>query len=241
MEPTRATILLIEDDVVILDFLADNLTADGFDVFQASTAKDAGRLLASHFPDLAILDIGLPDGDGLELLRTVRGADRLLSHVDPDLPVVVLSGRGSEVERLRGFARGCDDYVVKPFSYQELLARIGAVLRRGERRSGPAVRIRVGPLEIDAVARQAWIDGEPLLLANKEFALLVALASEPRRVFTREELLRGVWGYKASGATTRTLDSHASRLRRKLGAGGASFVVNVWGVGYRLVDPEPVA
>ncbi|MGO9903788.1 MAG: response regulator transcription factor [Solirubrobacteraceae bacterium] len=238
MDCTRATILLIEDDDPTRTFLADNLTADGYEIIEATTAKDAERLMATKFPDLVVLDTGLPDRDGLDLLSTVRNSDRLVSRVDPDLPVILLSGRGSEVERLRGFARGCDDYVTKPFSYSELHARIGALLRRGERRAG-AARIRVGPLEIDALARQAWIDGAPLVLSNKEFGLLRALASEPGRVFTREELLRGVWGYKAMGKT-RTLDSHASRLRRKLAAGGAAFVINVWGVGYCLYRDEVV-
>ena len=146
----------------------------------------------------------------------------------------MLSGRASELERLRGFGRGADDYVVKPFSYQELHARIVALLRRNHRRPGSG-RIRVGPLELDVLARQVWLAGEPLALSKKEFALLRALAAEPTRVFTREELLRGVWGFRALGAT-RTLDSHASRLRKKLCAGGARFVVNVWGVGYRLID-----
>jgi DNA-binding response OmpR family regulator len=238
MDSTRATILLIEADGATRTFLADNLTADGYEIIEAATARDAERLTSTGFPDLAVLCLELPDRDGLELLRTIRNSDRVAARRDPDLPVIVLSGRSTEVDRLRGFARGCDDYVTKPFSYSELQARIGALLRRGERRAGMS-RVRVGPLEIDAVSRQAWIDGVPLTLSNKEFGLLRALASEPGRVFTREELMRGVWGYKALG-TTRTLDSHASRLRRKLAAGGAAFVVNVWGVGYRLIDSEIV-
>jgi DNA-binding response OmpR family regulator len=215
-------------------FLADNLAADGYEILEAESAADGERMIASEFPDLAILDLGLPDRDGLELLRAVRGADRVAGRFDPDLPIVVLSGRAAELDRLRGFDRGADDYVIKPFSYAELHARVVALLRRGRRRPGPG-RLRIGPLELDPLARQVWLHGEPLRLSKKEFALLRALASDPTRVFTREELLRGVWGFASIGHT-RTLDSHASRLRRKLARYGDKFIVNVWGVGYRLVD-----
>ncbi len=133
------------------------------------------------------------------------------------------------------FERGCDDYVVKPFSYPELRGRVGALLRRGgaRRRHG---RLRVGELEIDPPARLARLRGGPVELSQKEFALLRVLAAEPTRVFTKAELLRTIWGFRSMG-TTRTLDSHACRLRHKLGVHGDRFVVNVWGVGYRLVDP----
>jgi DNA-binding response OmpR family regulator len=190
--------------------------------------------MESHFPDLAIVDLGLPDSDGLELLHLVREADRVAGHLDPDLPLLVLTGRAGELARLRAFERGADDYVTKPFSYHELHARILALLRRSRRRPGTG-RLRVGPLEVDSIARQVWLRGESLDLSKKEFALLRALAAEPNRVFTREELLRGVWGFRAMGQT-RTLDSHAFRLRKKLNVAGDRFVVNVWGVGYRLLD-----
>ena len=131
---------------------------------------------------------------------------------------------------------GCsiNDNIGKPFSYQELRARVDALLRRTRRRPGMG-RLRVGPLELDPLSRQVWLRGVPLDLSNKEFALLRALSGGPTRVFTREELLRGVWGFRAMGQT-RTLDSHAFRLRRKLNRDGDSFVINVWGVGYRLLD-----
>jgi DNA-binding response OmpR family regulator len=139
-----------------------------------------------------------------------------------------------ELDRLRGFDRGCDDYMVKPFSYHELGARVRALLRRTQRRPGTG-RMRVGSLELDSLSRQVWVKGESVSLSKKEFALLRALAAEPTKVFSREELLRGVWGFVAMGQT-RTLDSHAFRLRQKLNRSGDRFVVNVWGVGYRLVD-----
>ena len=233
METTPATILLVEDHRLTRTFLADNLAADGYEILESDCAGDGRRLIEKQYPDLAIVDLGLPDRDGLELVRHVREADRS-GRIDPDLPLLILSGRTGELHRLRGFQRGCDDYVAKPFSYPELRARIEALLRRTRLRPG-AGRVRVGPLQIDPLARQAWLDDEPLVLSKKEFALLRALAAEPTRVFTREELLRGVWGFQSLGAT-RTLDSHACRLRKKLQARGTSFVVNVWGVGYRLTD-----
>lgn len=236
MHSTRSTtLLLVEDHVPTRHFLADNLTADGYEILECDSLTDGRRLLEQGRPDLVVVDVGLPDGDGLELVRSVRNADRC-GPVDPELPVMVLSARSGELQRLRGFQRGCDDYVVKPFSYPEVHARIAALLRRGRRR-GTGARLRVGPLEIDNLARQVWIAGEPVRLSKKEFALLRALAAEPTRAFTREELLRGVWGFQSLGAT-RTLDSHASRLRRKLRAHGLNAIVSVWGVGYRLVDGE---
>ena len=231
---SSATILIVEDHIPTRKFLADNLAADGYEILESASAGEARRLMEAAFPDLAVIDLGLPDRDGLELINEVRSADRVSARLDPDLPMLVLSGRGTEVARLRGFERGCDDYVVEPFGYAELRARISAVLRRSDRRPG-AGRLRIGPLEVDPLARVAWLDGEELKLSKKEFGLLRALATDPTRVFTRDELLRGVWGFKSSGAT-RTLDSHACRLRKKLNSTGAQFIVNVWGVGYRLVE-----
>jgi DNA-binding response OmpR family regulator len=144
----------------------------------------------------------------------------------------MVSARGDPVDRVRGFARGCDDYVVRPFVYDELVARMRAVLRRA---SGPRhARLSVRDLEIDLAARLVTVGGEPVQLSAKEYELLVALAEDPERVFKKEDLLRDVWGFRSLGRT-RTLDSHASRLRRKLNRGGdAGYVLNVWGVGYRL-------
>jgi DNA-binding response OmpR family regulator len=234
MESVSPTILVVEDHRPTRTFLADQLAADGYDLLEASSAGDAYRLMETKFPDLAIIDLGLPDRDGLDLLREVRETDRIAGRLDPDLPMLVLTGRAGELDRLRGFARGADDFVSKPFSYPELEARVVALLRRTRRRPGGG-RMRVGVLELDPVARQVWLRGRPVALSKKEFGLVRALAGEPTRVFTRDELLRGVWGFQTLGAT-RTLDSHACRLRKKLNAHGDSFVVNVWGVGYRLLD-----
>jgi DNA-binding response OmpR family regulator len=234
----RATILVVEDDDATRTFLGDNLTADGHEVLVADTVRDGLRLLEYKYPDLALVDLVLPDADGLELIARVRAADGVATRLNPDTPMLVLSGRVGELDRLRGFDRGADDYVVKPFSYPELRARIAALLRRADRRRRLG-RLRVGGLEVDPPSREVTLGGRRIELSQKEFALLRTLASEPTRVFTKEELLRTVWGFRAIGST-RTLDSHACRLRRKLGAGGDRFVVNVWGVGYRLID-GPVA
>ena len=234
MTDDASTILVVEDDDATRAFLTDNLVADGHDVVAADSARHGWRLMETKFPDLALIDVGLPDGSGLDLVRRVREADGVASRVDPALPILVLSGRRGELDRIRGFEKGCDDYVAKPFSYAELRARVAALLRRTQRRPSMG-RIRVGTLELDPPSREVTVRGERVELSQKEFALLRALAAEPVRVFTKEELLRGVWGFRSLGAT-RTLDSHACRLRQKLGRHGDRYVVNVWGVGYRLVD-----
>jgi DNA-binding response OmpR family regulator len=231
------TVLIVEDDPVVRTFLADNLAADGFAVLVADTLRDGMRVLEFSGPDLAVVDIALPDGTGLDLVAAVRAADRVGTRLDPGLPLIVLSGRCEELDRLRGFEKGCDDFVAKPFSYGELRRRIEALLRRSRARVRTGV-LRAGDLELDPVAREVRLRGERVRVSAKEFALLLALAAEPTRVFTKDELLRDVWGYRSMGRT-RTLDSHACRLRNKLGTHGDRFVVNVWGVGYRLTDGAP--
>jgi DNA-binding response OmpR family regulator len=179
-----------------------------------------------------LLDLGLPDASGLDVLREIRRAERSTGRYDCRLPVIILSGRGSDDDRTRGIAEGANDYIVKPFYFPELLARVRSLLTgRDERRAGP---IRIGDLSIDPSRREVLVDGVEITLANKEYELLLMLASEPRRVFTKSELLREIWGFRTMGRT-RTLDSHASRLRRKLDPEGARFVTNCWGVGYRLL------
>jgi DNA-binding response OmpR family regulator len=232
-----ATILVVEDDEPTRTFLADNLTADGYELLVADNAADALAHLETKFPDVALIDLGLPDRSGLDVLARVRASDGVASRIDPTVPIVVITGRAGELDRLRGFERGCDDYVCKPFSYPELRARVEALLRRSEVRRRPG-RMRVGDLEIDAASRVVRLRGAPVSLSQKEFALVRTLASEPTRVFTKDELLRSIWGFRTLGST-RTLDSHACRLRHKLGRFGDRFVVNVWGVGYRLVDGPP--
>jgi DNA-binding response OmpR family regulator len=234
MESERQTVLVVEDDDATRAFLVDNLGADGFKAVGASSAGEGLRAIEVRRPTLLVLDLMLTDASGLELLDRVRSADGLASRIDPDLPVIVVTGRGAESDRVRGFARGADDYVVKPFLYQELLGRIRAVLRRAHGRPQRGV-MRVGELTIDPLTRSVRLEGEPVHLSAKEFGLLQALAVEPMRVVSKADLLRDVWGYLSLGQT-RTVDAHACRLRKKLSASPRPWILNVRGVGYRLTE-----
>jgi DNA-binding response OmpR family regulator len=228
------SLLLVEDDDATRSFLADNLRADGFKVAAATGAGEGLRAIEVRRPGLVLLDLMLEDGNGLDLLDRVRSADGLASRLDPALPVIVLTGRTGEADRVRTFARGADDYVAKPFVYGELLGRIRALLRRANGRPERGV-MRVGELTIDPLTRAVRLGGRPVHLAAKEFALLQALAEQPTRVYGKNELLRDVWGYLSIG-NTRTLDAHACRLRKKLAASPRPWVVNVRGVGYKLTE-----
>ena len=228
-----ASVVVCEDDAVTLELLCDHLVADRFGVLPAPSASDALRLCRFNQPDLLLLDLSLPDASGLDVLHEIRESDGVDSRFDPDLPVIVLSGRGSDADRVRGLNAGAADYVLKPVNIDELRARIGAVLRRRViRPNGPC---RVGDLVVDPLRRRVTVGEREVALAKKEFALLRILAGDPTRVFTKEELLNAVWGYRSPGRT-RTLDSHASRLRRKLDPEYGRFIVNSWGIGYRLLD-----
>lgn len=233
----RATVVVCDDDIPTLELLCDNLEADQFRALAAPSAADALRLCHFNAPDLLLLDLNLPDASGLDVLREIRASEGATGSYDPELAVIVLSGRGTDADRLRGLECGADDYVIKPFAVPEIVARIAAVLRRRDgRRSGP---LRVGEIVVDPARREVRVGGRPIRLANKEFSLLRTLAADPTRVFTKDELLRDVWGFRSMGRT-RTLDSHASRLRRKLDPEAGRYVINCWGVGYRLIDgPEP--
>jgi len=228
----RPAICVCEDDQPTLELLCDRLEEDGFRALPAPEARDALRICHYKAPDLLLLDLRLPDASGLEVLRAIREAGTGTGRYDRHLPVIIVSGRGDADERVRGLRAGADDYVVKPFHYLELAERIRGLLRRRARFAGPR---RVGEIEIDTATREVRVAGRRVSLANKEYSLLLALSAEPRRVFTKEELLRDVWGFKSLGRT-RTLDSHASRLRRKLDPAAGRYVVNCWGVGYRLIE-----
>ena len=206
-------LLIVEDDEPTRTFLADNLTADGYELLVAGGVRDALRELEFHRVDLAVIDVGLPDGSGLDVVAAVRATRDAGARLDARLPIVLLSGRAAEIDRVRGFERGADDFVAKPFAYGELRLRVAALLRRTTERRGSG-RLRIGGLAIDPASREVRLRGAPVSLSQKEFALLRALAVEPTRVFTKAELLRDVWGFRAIGAT-RTLDSHASRKVRE--------------------------
>jgi DNA-binding response OmpR family regulator len=236
MQTTGQTILLAEEDDTTRRFLADNLTADGYRVLVAYDQAKALALLSVNQPDLIVIDV---NGQTLAVVDSVRSGEGLAGRVDPDTPMIVLSARADRLHRIRVLERGGDDIVQKPFSYPELRARIVSLLRRAERRRAPRI-VTVGSLRIDLSSREVRVADRPVVLSGKEYELLLALAGEPARVFTREELLCTVWGYPRD-ARTRTLDSHAYRLRRKLsGEGGERFVSTVWGIGYRLCDSAGV-
>ena len=212
-----SAVLIAEPEADVRGFLVRHLTDDGFDVLGAGGGPEALELAARSRPDLVLLgDQSALDGFA-------------------DVPVIVIGHEQADaVDRVRAFARGCDDFVDRPFHYDELVARIHAVLRRVT----PPQReqLEAGLLRIDSATRRVEADGVRIDLSGKEYELLVKLATDPYRVFTKEELLRQVWGYRSLGRT-RTLDSHASRLRRKLKAASEGpFVINVWGVGYKLLD-----
>ncbi len=225
-------LLVAEPEPTTLGFLERHLRDDGFRVVGATAGCEALDLAEREQPNLVLLDTALPDESGLELCRRLREGEPGRSW-NRDVPVILLGPTESDaVDRVRGFARGADDYVAKPFLYDELVARIRAVLRR-------ATPIRpeqvfAGKIVLDRASRRVTVAGQRVTLAGKEYELLLKLASEPTRVFTKDELLREVWGFRSLGRT-RTLDSHASRLRRKLAHPGADYVINEWGVGYRLV------
>lgn len=227
------TVLVVEEDDVARSFLADNLEADRYRVRTADSREKALAILSVQQPDVIVVDV---NGKTLDLIDAIRDGDGLAGRVDPDTPLIVLTTRVDELHRVRVLDRGGDDVLAKPYSYPELRARIVALLRRARARRAPRM-LRVGQLTIDLAALIVEIKENRLELPAKEYELLRTLAREPTRVFTREELLRDVWGH-AHGGRARTLDSHASRLRRRLADAGADGLLrNVWGVGFRLIDP----
>jgi DNA-binding response OmpR family regulator len=235
MSHHHATLLIVDPDDETRPFLRDNLAADGYDLHAVpSLARARGALEDGISPHLVVCDTALPDGPGHALVREIRQADGIVSRVDPSTPIVMLSARGDELDRVRSLEHGGDDVLARPFSYPELRLRIAGLLRRSARRPTSGT-VRIGALVVDPSRRTVAVRDTTVTLTQKEYALLLALLREPTRVMTKSELLRSVWGFEGGGVT-RTIDSHACRLRRKLGVHGDEFVVNVWGVGYRLVD-----
>lgn len=212
-------VLVVEDEKAIADPLAEGLRREGFTVTVAGTAAEA---LAAPESDVVLLDLRLPDGDGLDVCRELRARS--------DVPIIVVTARGEEVDRVVGLELGADDYVVKPFGIRELIARIRAVTRRAQGRAqdGP---VRIGELELDDRGRRASIRGEELDLTAKEFDLLAALARDPGAVVSRQRLLEDVWNTSWYGST-KTIDVHVAALRRKLG--DPRLIETVRGVGFRL-------
>lgn len=228
-----ATILIVEDEAAIVRLVRDYLVHDGFQAITAGTAGDALQRIRMDKPDLLVLDLGLPDRNGLDILREVRR--------NGDLPVIILTARGEETDRIVGLELGADDYMVKPFSPKELVARVRAVLRRVEARSAANHdHLTVGDLSVD-VPRMRVLRGEtPIDLTATEFQILVAMAREPGRVFTRANLLDVIHGM-AIEAYERAIDAHIKNLRRKLEPEPAHprYIQTVHGVGYRMTDDSP--
>ncbi len=223
----KNTILVVEDETDILDLMEYNLRQAGFRTLRASNGLEGLRLAQKELPDLVILDLMLPEMDGKELCRRIRQGDRTRS-----IPVVMVTARSDEVDRIIGFELGADDYITKPFSMRELLLRVEAVLRRTrERPEAPGV-LRFPGMVIDPERHGVEVDGHPVELTATEFRLLHQLALNAGKVLTREVLLDRVWGYTYEGYS-RTVDTHVRRLRSKLGTAGGR-IETCRGVGYRF-------
>jgi DNA-binding response OmpR family regulator len=216
-------LLVVEDDDGIAEPLVAGLRREGFDVDRVATGADA---LAAPEPDLVLLDLRLPDTDGYAVAREMRARSRV--------PIIMVTAKGEEVDRVIGLELGADDYVVKPFGLRELVARIHAVMRRAGGAPDPDPVTRVGPLAVDRRRRAVTLDGRELPLTPKEYGVLVALAADPGAVVERRTLLEDVWGTRWYGPT-KTIDVHVSALRRKLGDPG--WIETVRGVGFRLRSP----
>ena len=224
MEP-GLRVLIVEDEPDVAELERRAFEKEGFRVETVERASLALERLERRPPDLVILDLMLPDLDGLEVLKFLRFRKELTR-----VPVIVVSARGEEVDRVLGFELGADDYVVKPFSPRELVLRARAVLKRLRPREEPAV-VRYGPIVLYEEEFRVEVEGREVKLTPMEFRLLATLISSPGRVFSREVLLDKVWGYQYEGYA-RTVDTHIKRLRKKLGPAG-ELIETVWGVGYR--------
>jgi DNA-binding response OmpR family regulator len=224
---------VVESDAATARTLVEQLTNDGYQTELARTAEHARTRAMWCPPRLVVLgDLDSLRGQ-LELMEEMRRTARGRRLWAPETPVIMIGTSASELDMLRAFDAGADDFMARPARYLELRARMRALLRRVEPRIAPIDRLAVGSLEIDVSGHAVSVHGLPVQLRRLEFELLAHLASDPERVFAKQELLRAVWGYRSSGST-RTVDSHASRLRRKLEEHGGRWVINVWGIGYRL-------
>jgi DNA-binding response OmpR family regulator len=223
----KGTILVVEDEANIADLVALYLSREGFRVLQQSTGVGALDAVRDHRPRLVVLDIGLPDIDGLEVCRRIRSVG--------NLPVIFLTARGDEVDRVLGLELGADDYLTKPFSPAELVARVKAVLRRVDG-GPPAEIVQAGRLVIDVGRREIRIDEKPTEFTTKEFDLLRFLAERPGLAQSRQQILDGVWGFDWYG-DVRTVDVHIAQVRKKLGE--ACTITTVRGIGYRMESSAP--
>jgi DNA-binding response OmpR family regulator len=226
-QAAEKTVLIVDDEPIVRDVVARYLNRDGFRTLEAGDGDVARELINDRAPTLVVLDVMLPGTDGLTLCRWIRARG--------DLPVIMLTARGEEADRIVALDLGADDYVTKPFSPGELAARVRSVLRRTSPAAIGARRIEFGRLAIDPATREVTRDAHPLRLTAKEFDLLFFLASNPRQVFSRSQLMSRVWGYEAA-LDTGTVTVHIRRLRAKIEVDAARPVhlETVWGVGYRF-------
>jgi DNA-binding response OmpR family regulator len=223
------TVLVVDDEPIVREVVVSYLRREGYRTLEAGDGDTARRLLEEEPPSLVVLDVMLPGADGLELCRWIRARS--------ELPVIMLTARGEEADRIVGLELGADDYVTKPFSPRELVARVRTVLRRTSADLPRAERLSFDELEVDARTREVTKEGEPLRLTAKEFDLLWFLAGHPRQVFSRDQLMDRVWGYEAA-LDTGTVTVHIRRLREKIedDPSHPRLLQTVWGVGYRF-DP----
>ncbi|MGN6215907.1 MAG: response regulator transcription factor [Solirubrobacterales bacterium] len=232
-EKGNGTFLVFDAEPTIVEIVARYIERAGYETYQAGDGPEALRLAESHRPDLVVLDVMLPGLDGIEVMR------RLQERPGRRIAVILLTARGEESDRLVGLRRGADDYVVKPFSPAELVARVEAVMRRvsppDEEEEAEAPPIEHGPLRVEPATRRVFLDGTELDLTMREFDLLAYLAARPGRVFSRDQLMEAVWEYPFFTDTS-TVTVHIRRLRAKLGDDSAEprFIETVWGVGYRF-------
>ena len=222
------TVLVVDDEPIVRDVVVRYLRRDGFDTLEAADGETAQKLIEGGSPELVVLDVMLPGTDGLALCRWIRARG--------ELPVIMLTARGDEADRIVGLELGADDYVTKPFSPRELAARVRTVLRRSSQAPPSAERLVFDGLVLDARSRDVELDGRSLRLTAKEFDLLFFLASNPRQVFSRDQLMERVWGY-AAALDTGTVTVHIQRLRSKIehDPRRPQHLETVWGVGYRFV------
>lgn len=219
------TILIVDDEQRIIDLAQMYIEQEGYRVISATDGAEAYRMILDDTPALIVLDLMLPGMDGLEVCRRVRARS--------DVPIIMLTARSDDIDKIVGLELGADDYLTKPFNPRELVARVKAILRRSERRAQPAPGgISIGNLAIDPERRTVRVGGRVVDLRMKEFDLLLTLAENPGVVFSRERLLDVVWGYDFAGET-RTVDVHVAHLRHKL-KGAQPAIETVWGVGYKL-------
>ena len=223
-----ATVLVVDDEPIVREVVVRYLAREGHRTLEAGDGDTARNAIAEEDPDLVVLDVMLPGTDGLELCRWIRGRS--------ELPVIMLTARGEEADRIVGLELGADDYVTKPFSPRELSARVRSVLRRSAASRPEAQELSFGDLKLERETREALKAGGPIRLTVKEFDLLWFLASHPRRVFSRDQLMASVWGY-TSALDTGTVTVHVRRLREKIEDDPSKprYLETVWGIGYRLV------